>query len=101
MPTHEEPLTTASESNEAERSDETSMVFSPDLVQEMIKANLEPVHAQISALTQMMAKLIQGYSARDYPTASTGEPHFLSESPFKDDASLDNRWILARQSLLP
>ena len=59
MSAHEEKSTTASKSNAAKRNNEISTGFSPDLIEERIKANLEPLHAQISTLTQMMDKLVQ------------------------------------------
>ena len=54
------------------------------MVEEKIKANLEPLHAQISALTQMMDRLIQGNSVREFMTASTRESRFSSKSPLAD-----------------
>ena len=55
------------------QNDENSARFSPHLIEESIKANLEPLHAEISALTEMMDRLIQGNSAREFTTASTRE----------------------------
>ena len=81
MSAHEEQSTVASEPNEAEQNDGTSSGCSADLIEERIKANLEPLHAQISSLVQMMDRLIQGNSARGYLTASTREARFPSESP--------------------
>ena len=81
---HEEQTTTTFEMNESERNIETTTGFSPEMIEEKIKANLEPLHAQISTLTQMMGKLIQGISAREFPTTSTREPRFSSESPLTE-----------------
>ena len=59
-----------------EGSKENSNGFSPDLVDEKIEAILEPLHAQISALTEMMDRLIQSNSAKEATTASSrGTPH--------------------------
>ena len=55
MSAHEEQPTTASEWNAAEQISEAGLKFSPDLIQEKIKA----LSCQISALTQMMGRLIQ------------------------------------------
>ena len=84
MSAHEEQTTTASESNEAEQNNETSTGFFPDLIEEKMKAKFEPLHVQISALTQMMEMLIQGNSAREFPKASTREHRFPSELSLTD-----------------
>ena len=52
--------------------------------EEMIKANLEPMHAQISALTEMMVRLIQDSSAREFTTASIRKPRPKSQSFFAE-----------------
>ena len=62
--------------------EERSLRFSPDLVDERIKGSLEPLHAQVSALTEMMDRMIPGNSARELTTASTREPRYQYESPF-------------------
>ena len=41
-----------------EGNQKNSVRFSQDLVDERIKANLEPLHAQISSLTEMMDRLV-------------------------------------------
>ena len=53
----EEQSTAASDPNVAERFSGANMELSPDLNEERIKANLEHLHAQITALTQMMDRL--------------------------------------------
>ena len=62
--------------------EENSVRLSPDLVDEGIKVSLEPLHAQISALTEMIDSLIPGNSAWEITTASTGEPRHQPEGPF-------------------
>ena len=52
----------------SEQNDQTDTRFSPDMIEERIKANLEPLHAQVSASTELMDKLIQGNSARELTT---------------------------------
>ena len=81
---HEEHQAEASEVHTAKRSDGSNTEFSPNLTEERIKANLEPLHAQIFALTQMMNKLIQDNSARAKPTAGLRSRRFPSESPLTD-----------------
>ena len=64
-----------------ERNLGTTTGFSPDMVEERVKANLQLFHTQISALTEMMDKLIHGNSAREFTTASTQKSRLQSESP--------------------
>ena len=51
--------------------EENSMRFSSKILDEMIKESLEPLHAQITALTEMMDRSIQSNSAREATTASS------------------------------
>ena len=51
MSGHKEQSTAASDLSEAEQDDEFSTGFSPDLIEGKVKANLEPLQSQISALT--------------------------------------------------
>ena len=82
MSTYREEAMEGTATDMDEQNDENSARFSPDMIEERIKANLEPLHAQISALTEMMDRLFQGNSAREFTTASTHEPRPRSESPF-------------------
>ena len=59
MSTHGDENTEEAETGIIEGSKENSVRFSPELVDERIKASLEPLHAQISALTEMMDHSIQ------------------------------------------
>ena len=54
-----------------EGSEENSIRFSPELVDERIKASLEPLHPQITALNEMMDRLIQSDAAKEATTASS------------------------------
>ena len=65
MSAHEEEVTGEVEADATEGDEENSVRFSPNLFDERIKASLEPLHAQISGLIEMKARLIQSYSARD------------------------------------
>ena len=67
-----------------EGSEENSMRFSPELVDERIKASLEPLHAQITALTEMMDRLIQSNSAKEATTASSRGIQHQYESPYSE-----------------
>ena len=85
MSAQDEQSTAASEPNLAERISKTNADFSDDSIEDRIKANLEPIHAQITVLAQMMDKLIKDNSAKAYSTASTtSEGRFASESMFTD-----------------
>ena len=74
---------------------ETSTGFFPDLIEKRIEENLEPLDAQIFALTQMTDKLVQGNSAREYPTASTRELRFPSDYPLTDGPGISRTLPLA------
>ena len=82
MSPHEEELTGEVGIDTNEGNKVNSVRFSPDKVDERIKANLKPLHAQISALTEMMDSLTQGNSAREFTTASTRALQSQLESPF-------------------
>ena len=84
MSAHEEQPIEASGTYRAERIDKASTEFSSDLIEERVKANLEPLHEQISTLTQLMNKLIQDNSTRTNSTAGPSDRRFQSESPLKD-----------------
>ena len=73
MSVHEEEATGEVEAGTIESNEENSIRFSPDLVDERIKASFEPLHAQIFALTEMMDCLIQSNSAKDTTSASFRE----------------------------
>ena len=82
LPTHEEKPTVATETNVNVRENENSTGFSPVpwyMIEEKIKANFELFPAQFSALVQMLERLIQGKSAREFTTASSRKTWFSSE----------------------
>ena len=54
MSAHEEEVTGGTEIGTNDENEENSVRFSPKMFDEKIKANLEALHAQISALTDMM-----------------------------------------------
>ena len=64
-----------------EGSEGSSIGFFPELVDERIKASLEPLHVQISALTEMMNRLVRSNSAEEATKASSrGTPHQYESS---------------------
>ena len=76
--------TTEVETGIIEDNDENSLRFSPDLVDERIKASLEPLHAQITSLTEMMDRLIQSNSAKENTTTSSRGTRHQYESPYSE-----------------
>ena len=81
MSAHEEEVTGEIAADAVEGIEEGSMRLPPSLVDERIKANLELLHAQISALTEVMDRLVQSNSAREITTASSQETRLQIESP--------------------
>ena len=59
MSAHGSENTVEAETGIFEGSEENRVRFSPELVDERTKASLEPLHAQITALTEMTDRLIQ------------------------------------------
>ena len=84
MLVHVEETAVEAEIDANEQNNGVSTGFCPDMIEEKIKANLEPLHAQISTLTEMMGRLIQGNWGREFTTASTRQPRLQSESPFTE-----------------
>ena len=80
--THGDENTGEMETGMIEGSEENSIRFSPELVVERIKASLEPLDAQISALAEMMDRLIQSNSAKESTTASSRGTRHQFESPY-------------------
>ena len=71
MTAHADETTREVQMGGNESSEENSMVFSPELVDEKIKVSLEPLHARITVLTGMMDRLIQCNSAKEVLTGSS------------------------------
>ena len=67
-----------------EQNGERSSRFSSDKLEEKIRANLVPLHAQISILAKIMDRSIQGNAAREITTASTLELRLQSQWPFTE-----------------
>ena len=60
------------------------MKFSPELVDGRIKASPEPLHAQITALAEMMDRLIQSNSAKETTTVNSRGISRRYESPYSE-----------------
>ena len=71
MSTHGDENTGEAETGIIEGSEENSIRFFPELVDERIKASVEPLHAQISALTEMMDRLIRSNLTTESTRART------------------------------
>ena len=84
MSTNGHGNTEEAETGVTEGSEESNIGFSPELVDERIKASLEPLHAQISALTEMMHRLIQGNLTTESTAATTRGLGLRHESPYSD-----------------
>ena len=67
---HKDDTTGKIETGIIEGSEGNSIGFSPKLVDERIKASLETLNAEITALTEKMDRLIQNISAKGTTTAS-------------------------------
>ena len=84
MSTHGDENTGEAEMGIIEGSEENRKSFSPELVDEKIKASLEPLHAQISALTEVMDHLIQSNSTKESTTANSRGFGHQYESPYTE-----------------
>ena len=73
MSVHEEEATREVETGTVAGNEENSIIFSPISVEKGIKSRLEPLKAQISALIEIMDRLIQSNSVKDTTTSSSRE----------------------------
>ena len=85
MSTHGDENTELAVTGVTEGSEESNSGLSPGLVDERIKVSLEPLHAQISALTEMMERLIQSNLSTEPMTASTRGLRHQHESPYSEE----------------
>ena len=81
MSTHVDEKTAVAETGTTEGYEESNVRLSPELVDERLKASLEPLLAQISALTEMMDRLMQSNLTTESTTASSQGPGLQYESP--------------------
>ena len=84
MSAHGDEIAGEAETVIIEGSEENGMIFSPELVDERIKVSLEPLHAQITALTETMDRLIQSNSAKETTTASSRGFGHQYELPYSE-----------------
>ena len=84
MSTHGDENTGEVEVGITEGSEESNIGLSPELVDERIKASLEPLHVQISALTEVMDRIIQGNLTTESTTVSTRGLGLQHESLYSD-----------------
>ena len=70
MSTHGDENTGTVETEITESSEEGHIRLSHELVDERIKASLEPLHAQMFALTEMMDRLMQNNLTTESTTVS-------------------------------
>ena len=72
------------ETGVTEGSEENGMRFSPELVDERIKVSFDLLHAQTTALTEMMDRLIQSNSAKETTTGSSRGISHQYDSPYSE-----------------
>ena len=73
-----------------EGSEENSTRFSPELVDEGIKASLAPLHAQLSAPTETMKHLIRSNLAKEPTTACSRGFWYQYELPYIEGSGSSN-----------
>ena len=71
MSAHGKEVTGGTEIGTIDENEENNVRFSTEMFDDRIKADLETLHAQIFALTQMMDRLIQGNLAMEFNAART------------------------------
>ena len=84
MSTYGDENTGEAEVGITEGSEESNIGLPPELLDEKIEASLEPLDAQISALTEMMDRLIQNNLTTESTTASTRGLGLQHESPYNE-----------------
>ena len=82
--THGDENTGEAEMAIIESSEENRIRFSPELVDERIKASFESLPAQISALTEMMDRLIRSNSTKESETVSSRGFGHQYKSPYSE-----------------
>ena len=85
MSTHGDEIAGKAEIGRIEGSEEISFRFFPELVDERIKVSLEPLHAQISAITEMKDRLIQNNSTKESTNASSRGLGHQYESSYSEE----------------
>ena len=75
------------------KKEESGERFSPDMVDERTEAKIEMLHAQFSALTEMMVHLIQSNSTEDFTEANTLETRREPIPLFTGAPGISSRFI--------
>ena len=88
MSLNPENIIDASEGLNTEKTSKTVTEVFAALIDEKIRANLEPLNAQILTLTQLLNHLIQDNSARTIPTADFCTHRPQTEPPFSREARI-------------
>ena len=68
------------------RAEETVNRVSPDLIEDKIKANLEPENEQLSTLTELVNQLIQESLASNFLTVGPGTQQTQPRSSLRKEA---------------
>ena len=84
MSTHGDEKTGEAEQGIIEGSKESNVGLSPELVDERITASFEPLHARISAFTDMMDRLIKSNLTAESTTVSTRGLGLQHESHYSE-----------------
>ena len=85
MSTHGDGNTVEAETGMIEESsEENNITFYPELLDERIKANLQPLHAQIFALAKIMVRIIRIKLTTETTTTSTRGPVLQLESFYSE-----------------
>ena len=84
MSTHGEGNTGEVGTGVTEGSEESNIGLSPEIVFERIKASLEPLHAQIPALTETMDRITEGNLTTESTTPSTRGLGLHHESTYSE-----------------
>ena len=82
----------ASEANHTERPSETIPGISYDVIEEWIRANLEPLDVQISTRTHLLNQLIHDNSAKTTPMAGPRTHRPQAQLPLCREAAKNSNW---------
>ena len=85
MSMHADRNTEEVETGVIEGSKKSDIGLSPEVVDKRIKASLGPLHAQTSALTEMIDKITQSNSTAESTTASTRGLRLQQQSPCSEE----------------
>ena len=101
MSTHGDKNTGEAEAGITEGSEESNIGLFLEIVDKRIKASLEPPHAHISALTEIMDRLNQSNLTTESTTASTWGLGLQHESPYSEGPGSSKFPTVASQNTRP